>query len=167
MLVHDETHKDDDFDYLTGNCFNYLPLPRLWYTKLRLEKIMSTSTNVPNTRSFDSLKTFYLLLAIVGSIVPWFWLLQEPATLLSPTLFLQQTFANNIATTWASDLLISASVFFCFAAIELKRLGSSRLWILLYVGLTFGIGLSCALPVFLYRREQILARNAFRYSNPK
>jgi hypothetical protein len=123
---------------------------------------MSKSTNVPTARSFDSLKTFYLLLAIAGSIVPWFWLLQDPTALLSPTLFLKQTFANNIATAWASDLLISASVFFCYAAIELKRLGSSRLWALLYIGLTFGIGLSCALPVFLYRRESILARNAFR-----
>jgi hypothetical protein len=123
---------------------------------------MSTSTNISTTRSFDSWKTFYLFLAIAGSIVPWFWLLQEPAALLSPTLFLQRSFANQIATAWASDLVISSSVFFAFASIDLKRLGSSRLWVLLYIGLTFGIGLSCALPLFLYRRELILERNAFR-----
>jgi hypothetical protein len=58
-------------------------------------------------------------------------------------------------------LLISAIAFFCLAWMELKRLGSSRLWILLYIGLTFGIGLSCALPFFLYRREQILEQNVF------
>jgi hypothetical protein len=123
---------------------------------------MSTSPNISTTRSFDSWKTLYLLLAIAGSILPWFWLLQDYTALLSPTLFLHRTFANNIATAWASDLLISASGFFCYAANELKRLGSSRLWVLLYIGLTFGIGLSCALPFFLYRRELILERNAFR-----
>jgi Terpene cyclase DEP1 len=123
---------------------------------------MSTSTKIEGKRSFNSIKTLYLFLAIAGSIVPWFWLLQDPAALLSPTLFLQRTFANNIATAWASDLLISASVFFTFASNELKRLGSSRLGILLYVGLTFGVGVSCALPFFLYRREQLLERNAFR-----
>jgi Terpene cyclase DEP1 len=122
---------------------------------------MSKSTQIPISRSFD-LKMLYLLLAIAGSIAPWFWLLQEPGALMSPALFFQRTFANQIATAWASDLLISASVFFIFAAIELKRLGSARLGVLVYVGLTFGIGLSCALPMFLYRREQVLEKNAFR-----
>ncbi|WP_309736111.1 DUF2834 domain-containing protein [Chamaesiphon sp. OTE_75_metabat_556] len=104
---------------------------------------MSTSTNISTTPSFNSLKTLYLLLAIAGTIVPWFWLLQDTAVLMSPTLFFQRSFANNIATAWASDLLISASVFFISISIsiELQRLGSSRRWVLLYVGLTFGIGL--------------------------
>lgn len=124
--------------------------------------MMSTSTNISTTPSFNSLKTLYLLLAIAGTIVPWFWLLQDPAALTSPTLFFQRSFANTVATAWASDLLTSASVFFIFISIELQRLGSSRLWVLLYVGLTFGIGLCCALPLFLYRRELILERNAFR-----
>ncbi|AFY93595.1 hypothetical protein Cha6605_2545 [Chamaesiphon minutus PCC 6605] len=39
---------------------------------------------------------------------------------MSPALFLQLSFANQIATAWASDLLISASVFFIFAAIVLQ-----------------------------------------------
>ena len=40
--------------------------------------------------------------------------------LMSPALFLKLSFANQIATAWASDLLISASVFFIFAAIVLQ-----------------------------------------------
>jgi hypothetical protein len=123
---------------------------------------MSTSTNISTTPSFNSLKTLYLLLAIAGTIVPWFWLLQDSAALMSPSLFFQRSFANQIATAWASDLLISASVFFIFISIELQRLGSSRLWVLLYVGLTFGIGLCCALPLFLYRRELMLERISSR-----
>ncbi|WP_295617656.1 DUF2834 domain-containing protein [Chamaesiphon sp. GL140_3_metabinner_50] len=123
---------------------------------------MSTLPNISTTRTIYAWKPLYLLLAIAGSILPWFWLLQDSTALLSPNLFLQRTFTNNITTAWASDLLISAIGFFGYAAIELKRLGSSRLWVFLYIGLTFGIGLSCALPLFMYRRELILERNAFR-----
>ena len=122
---------------------------------------MNRSVAIPETRSFN-IKSLYLLLAIAGSIAPWFWLLQDPTALLDPALFFQRAFANNIATAVATDLLISAIAFFCFVQIELKRLGSSGQWILLYIGLTFGIGLSCSLPFFLYRREQILEQHAFR-----
>lgn len=120
---------------------------------------MLKSIDAPTTNAFNSLKSLYLLLTIAGSIAPWFWLLQDPTALLDPILFLQQAFANNIATAVATDLLISAIAFFCFVWIELKRLGSSPLRILIYVGLTLAVGLSCALPFFLYYREQILERN--------
>lgn len=120
---------------------------------------MLKSTNVPAKNSLNSTKILYLLLTIVGAIAPWSWLLQDPVALISPTLFLQRAFENNVAAALTSDLLISVIAFFCFAWLELKRLGVDRLWILIYVGLTFGIGLSCALPFFLYRREQILERN--------
>jgi hypothetical protein len=126
---------------------------------------MLKSIDTSTTKALNPLKPLFLILAIAGSIAPWFWLLQDPVALLSPTLFLQRAFANNIATALTSDLLISAITFFCFAWIELKRLGSSRQWILLYMGLTFGVGLSCALPFFLYRREQILERKAFSHQN--
>jgi hypothetical protein len=114
---------------------------------------MMQSTDMSLANSFKFRKNLYLLLAIAGSIVPWFWLQQDPNSLLSPTLFLQKAFANNITIALTNDLLISVVAFFCLAWIELKRLGISRLWMLVYVGLTFGVGLSCALPFFLYRRE--------------
>ena len=123
---------------------------------------MLKSIDASTSKIFNPMKPLYLLLTIAGSIIPWFWLLQDPTALLSPTLFLQRAFENNIAAALTSDLLISAIAFFDFTWIELKRLGSDRGWVLLYVGLTFGVGLSCALPFFLYRREQLLERNAFR-----
>ncbi|NJN56744.1 MAG: DUF2834 domain-containing protein [Leptolyngbyaceae cyanobacterium SL_5_9] len=125
---------------------------------------MLKSTEVPVKRSVNVLKFVYLFFTIVGSIEPWFWLSQDPATLLSPDLFLQATFANNITTAWASDLIVSAIAFFCFAWVELKRLNISQFWLILYVGLTFGVGLSCSLPFFLYRREQILEQRTFTLS---
>ena len=117
------------------------------------------------TKTFNFIKSLYLLLAIVGSIAPWYWLIQDPAALVSPMLFFGRAFANNIAITEATDLLISATAFLCFASIELKRLGSAQRSLFIYVGLIFGIGLSCALPFFLYRREQILERQAFKQSS--
>lgn len=122
---------------------------------------MLKSTNVSQTNSFNSQKSVYFLIAVAGSIAPWYWLLQDPTALLSPSLFLQQAFANNTAAAFASDLLISADAFLCFAWFELKRLGVSRLWLLLYIGLTFGVGLSCSLPCYLYHR-QILSQNGLR-----
>ena len=121
---------------------------------------MLKSIETSTSKALNPMKPLYLLLTIAGSIAPWFWLLQDPTALLSPTLFLQRAFANNVATALTSDLLISAIAFFYLVWIELKRLGGSRQWILLYIGLTFGVGLSCALPFFLYRREQILERNS-------
>lgn len=119
---------------------------------------MLKSTQASTTVPFGSMKSLCLLFAIAGTIAPWFWLLQDLSALLSPTLFFQQTFVNAIASTWATDLLISAAIFFCFAWIELKRLNVSRSWIILYIGLTFGVGLCCSLPFFLYHREQLLER---------
>ena len=120
---------------------------------------MLKSTQNSTTVSFGSMKTLYLLFAIAGTITPWYWLLQDLSALLSPTLFLQQTFANAIASTWATDLLISAVVFFCWVWIELKRLNVSRSWMILYIGLTIGVGLCCSLPFFRYHREQLLERH--------
>jgi hypothetical protein len=119
---------------------------------------MLKSIDSPTAKSSSSRQALYLVLAIVGSIAPWYWILQDPAVLLSPMLFLERSVANNVATTWATDVIISAIVLWCFAAIELKRLGSSQRWLLLYVGLTLGVGVSCALPAFFYHRERRLAK---------
>lgn len=120
---------------------------------------MLKSTNVLAKSLFNYPKPLYLFLMLAGTIAPWFWLLQEPTALLSPTLFLQRAFENNIAAALTSDLLISAIAFFCFVWIELKRLNVARFWLTMYIGLTFGVGLSCSLPLFLYLREQVLEQN--------
>jgi hypothetical protein len=111
------------------------------------------------TNSFNSKKLLYLFLAILGAIAPWFWLLQEPSTLVSPNLFMQKAFANNIAIDLGTDLLISAIASWIFIWMELKRLQVSSLLMLVYIALTLGIGLSFALPFFLYRREQIIEQS--------
>ncbi len=103
------------------------------------------------------MKFLYLLLTIAGSIDPWFWLIQDPSALLSPTLFLQLAFASTIAIVLTTDLLILAIVFFCFVWIELKRLNISRLWLILHIGLIP----SCSRN----RNFDKLAEKAFRSGN--
>ena len=107
-----------------------------------------------------SAKSVYLLLVIIGSIAPWSLLLQFfSQNGFSIKLLIQQGFANYAAADLTTDLLISALVFLCFSFLELKRLGVSRSRLFIYVAATFGIGLSCSLPLFLYFREGVLERN--------
>lgn len=94
----------------------------------------------------------YLLLALPGSLLPWVWLLQF---LLSPAAsvgeFFHLAFANPVASALSVDLIISTLVFWVFAFQQLRQAQQLRqIW--LYKALTLGIGLSCALPLFLANR---------------
>jgi len=104
------------------------------------------------------MKSIYLILTIIGSVLPWSFLLgfflKEG---LAIDLFFQYIFTNSVASAVAADLLISATVFLCFAFSELKRLGISGRWLFLYIFATFAVGLSCSLPLFLYFKEQAIA----------
>ncbi|MFN8498311.1 MAG: DUF2834 domain-containing protein [Anaerolineae bacterium] len=106
-----------------------------------------------------SLRRVYLLLAVVGAIVPYAlfvpWLL---ANGLNIPLFVQNLFANNIAAFFAVDVIVSAVVLLVFIFAEGRRLGVARLWApvlgTLLVGVSFG------LPLFLYMRQAHLDAKA-------
>ena len=109
-----------------------------------------------STKLFSA-KSLYLVLVIIGSIAPWSLLLKFIGENgFSIELLIQQGFTNYAASAFATDLLISALVFLCFTFFELKRLGLSRSRLIIYIAATFGIGLSCSLPLFLYFREGVL-----------
>lgn len=104
-----------------------------------------------------SAKSLYLVLVIIGSIAPWSLILDFfMQNGFSIELLIKQGFANYAASAFGTDLLISALVFLCFTFFELKRLGLSRSRLIIYIAATFGIGLSCGLPLFLYFREGVL-----------
>jgi hypothetical protein len=67
-------------------------------------------------------------------------------------------FANPIATMFAVDLFISTFVFWVFLYGEGRRLEMGNLWV--YVVLNLAVGLSLALPLFLYFREGRMAQSA-------
>ena len=104
-----------------------------------------------------SAKSLYLLLVIIGSVAPWSLILEFLIQNgFSIGLLIQKEFENYAAAAFGTDLLISALVFLCFTFFELKRLGLSRNRLIIYIAATFGIGLSCSLPLFLYFREGVL-----------
>lgn len=92
------------------------------------------------------MKTLYLLLAIVGAVAPYLFFFQHFAVYgLDVSVFLQSLFANGAAAGFTADLLISSFVFWLY--IFSHREGPSP-WLFVVLNLT--IGLSCALPAYLY-----------------
>ena len=101
------------------------------------------------------MKALYLGLAVVGAIVPYaFFLTHIQAVGFDPMNFLSAMFANAVAGGLMSDLTLSSFVFW----IWLVHSGAKRPW--LFVALNLCIGLSCALPAYLYARERERASTA-------
>jgi len=102
-------------------------------------------------------KNVYLTLTGMGLAAPyWFFIKFLSANGFDPALILQNLFANQITTFFALDLVISILVSWFFMIHEARRLGMKNWWFYIVASLT--IGLSCALPLFLYFRERQLER---------
>jgi hypothetical protein len=98
------------------------------------------------------MKRFYLVAAIVGAIVPYVFFIQYMgAEGMSVSGFLAAIFANSAASGIAADALIASVVFWAFM-IHRNRYshGPSPL---IFVALNLMIGLSCALPAYLFAQE--------------
>ncbi len=95
----------------------------------------------------------YLVLAIVGGIAPYIFFLDFMAQS-GPGLvtFLGALFANGASGGFTVDLVISSAVFWAFLWQDSGRSGVAHPWIYVLVNLL--IGLSCALPLYLYMRAR-------------
>ncbi len=96
---------------------------------------------------------FYLVLAIVGAIAPYIFFLDfmaESGVGLGP--FVGALFVNGAAGGFATDLVISSTAFWAFLWNDAGRSNVAHPWIYVLVNLL--IGLSCALPLYLYMRER-------------
>lgn len=102
------------------------------------------------------MKSFYLLAAVTGTIIPGIFFFQffQSSGLDLPA-FASALFVNGAAGGFSSDLLISSLVFWGYMFQQTKKTSAPRPW--LFVALNLGIGLSCALPAYLYAREQASA----------
>ena len=94
-------------------------------------------------------KHIFLVLTIIGFIAPYYFFLQVREFDLN-TVF-QQFAASKILSGTAMDLLISVIVFWFFMFTEAKKLEMKNAWV--YFLATLLVGLSFALPLFLYYRE--------------
>lgn len=98
-----------------------------------------------------TMRTAYLVLAIAGAIIPYAFFIQhfsEAGFGLGD--FMQAVFANAAAGGFAANLVISSLVFWVVMIRQrLNRRGPAPLPFIL---LNLAVGLSCALPAWLYAR---------------
>lgn len=94
----------------------------------------------------------YLALAVVGAVVPYLFFLDHfRAEGLDVVAFVTALFENGAAGGFTADLLIASPVFWLFMATDARERGVGAVWPFVVLNLT--IGLSCALPAYLWRRE--------------
>ena len=102
-------------------------------------------------------KTIFLILAILGFVAPYYFFLQvSPANGFDLPSLIQPLFANNLMKGVAMDLTVSVIAFWTFVFVEANRLQIKNPWV--YPLATLLVGLSFALPLFLYFRERQLEK---------
>jgi len=95
------------------------------------------------------MKNIYLLAAIVGTVIPYFFFMQQiDAAGVDLTGFLSLGFANPVAAGFSADLFIASFVFWAYMFTAGEE--APRPWVFIVLNLL--IGLSCALPAYLYWR---------------
>ena len=96
----------------------------------------------------------YLILVIVGAILPWTYFyawFSEHGWALGP--MIDAWWVNDATSALVYDLTIAAVALTLWALVEVVR---GDRWFLLVIPATFGIGVSCGLPFALFlkaRRE--------------
>ena len=101
-------------------------------------------------------KFFYLVLAILGTLVPWlFFGGFFSRNGLDIPLFAQSLFVNGAAGGFSADVLLSIVVFWLWSFGDAKRRGIKSWWLVLPASCF--VGLSLALPLYLYFREGLEA----------
>ncbi len=108
------------------------------------------------------MKTTYLLLTSIGTILPNIFVVQE--SLLTGNYFLYRypidtfnaMFVNHISSAFVTDLFFIVILFLIWTYKESKRLQIKRVYLLWIY--TFAFGIAGGLPLFLYFRENQLHR---------
>ena len=100
-------------------------------------------------------KNVYLMLAVIGLLVPyWFFFEFFKANGFQLGLLLQQALINPVSIAFTVDLILSIVVFWFYLFAEANKLQMKNSWV--YLLALFLVGLSFALPLFLYFRERQL-----------
>jgi hypothetical protein len=99
------------------------------------------------------MKWFYMAAAILGAVLPLSQFI--PFLInhgLNIPLFFQMLFQNPVSGFFGMDVIISSVVLWFFIYSEGRRRGMKNLWV--YVVCNLLVGVSMALPLFLFFREQ-------------
>lgn len=98
-------------------------------------------------------KKIYLMLIIIGAILPYTQFVPwSMANGLDLAKMGSEMFANQIASGIAIDALTAAFILFVFIGLEQKRRPVKYFYLPIIA--TFVFGLACALPMYLYLREE-------------
>ncbi|MDQ3280658.1 MAG: DUF2834 domain-containing protein [Acidobacteriota bacterium] len=98
------------------------------------------------------MKRVYLALVVAGTLLPYSQFVPFViAHGLDVRLFFAQLFANRISAFFALDVIVASVVLWIFAVAEGRRCGVRHLWLPIAASLL--VGVSCALPLFLWMRE--------------
>ncbi|MBL8061751.1 MAG: DUF2834 domain-containing protein [Anaerolineales bacterium] len=103
----------------------------------------------------DLKKTIYLILTVIGFILPYYFVFKfYTASEMTASAALAQLVATDWGALFVADLTISVFAAWTFFYNEAKRLNMKYWWA--YLIATMMVGLSFALPLFLYFRERQL-----------
>ncbi len=99
------------------------------------------------------MKMLYLVLAIVGAVLPYAFFIQHFSSEgIGLSGFVAALFANPAAGGFTADLLVTSVVFWIFMFHQQSRGKGPQP--IIFILLNLLIGLSCALPAYLYARER-------------
>jgi hypothetical protein len=95
----------------------------------------------------------YLIAAILGAVLPLSQVLPFLTTYgFDMPLFFRELFQNHVSAFFGMDVIVSSVVLWVFVFSEGPRRGMKKLWV--YVLCNLAVGVSLALPLFLYFRER-------------
>ena len=98
------------------------------------------------------MRTTYLILAILGAIGPYLFFMQHfTAEGLGLPAFMAAVFANPAASGLTTDLLVASFVFWLLMLQERRLRQGPHPGMFIFLNLL--VGLSCALPAYLFVRE--------------
>jgi hypothetical protein len=113
---------------------------------------------------FTPLMGFYLLFAVAGAVVPWYFDIKfvvDTGEMLTPHGLIAGGFVTPLTSSLTSDFLIGTTPVLVWMVVEARRLGMRHWWV--YLFLTFLIAFAFACPLFLFLRERRL--QALRAAN--
>jgi hypothetical protein len=101
----------------------------------------------------ENMKRVYLILAIVGAIVPYVFFIQFfSAEGINLGGFISALFANGAVGGFTADLLITSFIFWLWMYWQRQNANGPNP--ALFIALNLLIGLSCALPAYLYAQSE-------------
>ncbi|WP_057831346.1 DUF2834 domain-containing protein [Colwellia sp. TT2012] len=99
------------------------------------------------------MKRIYLFLAIVGAIIPYIFYFQFiQVEGLNFSLFIMELFGSKAASGFTADVLLATVAFWFFIFQRSKNPTAPRPFLFFILSCT--VGLSCALPAYLYANEK-------------